>query len=215
MRRIAAIAIAAGLCTAGAAHADILANWTFETSVPTTAGPHAAEAGTNAASSNATGFHLNPLAVYSNPAGNGSVESFSSNFWEAGDYYQFTTSTLGFQGITLQFDQNRSSTGPATFDVLYSTDGTNFFTLVDDYSVASQTWSSAVPVASTFGPYAGPAALDNQSTVYFRLVNQLTVTSTGTNRVDNVIISGTVIPAPGAAALMGLGVLVAARRRRA
>jgi hypothetical protein len=213
MRRIAAIAIAAGLCTA--AHADILANWTFETSIPTTAGPHAAEGGTNAATSNATGFHIDPLVVYSNPAGNGSVESFSSNFWTSGDYYQFTTSTLGFQGITLQFDQNRSSTGPATFDVLYSTDGTNFFTLVDDYSILAQTWSSALPVASTFGPYAGPGALDNQSTVYFRLVSQVTTATAGTNRVDNVIISGTVIPAPGAATLMGLGVLVAARRRRA
>lgn len=38
---------------------------------------------------------------------------------------------------------------------------------------------------------------------------------TGNNRLDNVTISGTAIPAPGTFALMGLGGLVATRRRRA
>ncbi len=38
---------------------------------------------------------------------------------------------------------------------------------------------------------------------------------TGNNRIDNVTISGNVIPTPGTFALMGLGGLVATRRRRA
>ncbi|MEX0876548.1 MAG: hypothetical protein WD114_03720 [Phycisphaerales bacterium] len=37
---------------------------------------------------------------------------------------------------------------------------------------------------------------------------------TGNNRLDNVLVSGTVVPAPGALALLGLGGLVGARRRR-
>jgi len=39
--------------------------------------------------------------------------------------------------------------------------------------------------------------------------------NTGNNRLDNVTISGTAVPAPGAFALLGLGGLVGARRRRA
>jgi hypothetical protein len=35
------------------------------------------------------------------------------------------------------------------------------------------------------------------------------------NRLDNIVVAGTLIPTPGAAALLGLGGLVAARRRRA
>ena len=50
----------------------------------------------------------------------------------------------------------------------------------------------------TFGPIAGPAALDNQANVFFRLIDKSTVSSSGgtvaaagTDRIDNVIISGT------------------------
>src|SRR4051812_39869141 len=55
------------------AQADTLAQWTFETSVPTTAGPLAPEVG----SGSALAFHIG-ASTYSNPVGNGSNESFSS-----------------------------------------------------------------------------------------------------------------------------------------
>jgi uncharacterized protein (TIGR03382 family) len=216
MRTLLAFAAAAGLLMAGTASADILAEWTFETSIPATAGPHAAEGGLFAATSFATGFHTDPGVVYSNPVGNGSAESFSSNFWSIGDYYQFTTSTVGFMDITIGFDQTRSSTGPGTFNLAYSTDGVNFTTLVNDYPIQVVSWSSLVHAPeSVFGPYGAPAALNDQATVYFRLINQVTPGGTGgTNRVDNIVISGTVIPAPGSFALLGLAAAVGVRRRR-
>jgi len=62
------------LAAAQATRADIIATWTFETSVPTTAGPFSPEVG----SGSALGYHASGSAVYSNPAGNGSLESFSS-----------------------------------------------------------------------------------------------------------------------------------------
>jgi len=177
----------------------ILAKWTFETSVPANAGPHAAEEG----SGSATGYHTSTSVVYSNPVGNGSAESFSSNYWTTvGDYYQFQTSSTGYTGIEIKFDQTRSSTGPSDFEVWCSTDGTNWTTMTG-YTVPAIGWSSSTPDATgttTFGPYTAPAALDNQSTIYFRLNLKTAVTATGgTSRVDNV----TITPEP--ATLVALG----------
>ncbi|RIK64554.1 MAG: hypothetical protein DCC65_14080 [Planctomycetota bacterium] len=186
------LAVLLGLATAPV-HAGTteLARWTFQVSVPTTAGPHAAEGGLNAgAGSPATGFHVVGATAYSNPTGNGSTESFSSNNWSTGDYYQFATSTTGQSAITISWCQTRSSTGPSTFDLEWSTDGTNFTTLVNDYTVLQVNWSSTTPDPTTcFGPILAPPALNNQPVVYFRLVSQATTASAGTNRVDDVVIA--------------------------
>lgn len=211
MKNLIALLAAAGI--ASAANADVLANWTFEVSVPIDAGPHAAEGGINGG--NATGFHNSQATVYSNPVGNGSLESFSSNNWEAGDYYQFTTSTVGYEDITFQWSQTRSSTGPGDFRVQYSTDGLSFSDLLN-YTVENLTWSSvSFNPDSVFGPIALPADASNQATVYVRLTSNVAGSSTaGSNRVDDIFINGTLIPAPGALALVALSGLVAARRRR-
>ncbi len=221
MRKTIVLIVAAALCAAPAL-ADTLAHWTFETSVPVNAGPHAAELGLNAAASFASGFHASASTQYSNPVGNGSHESFSSNVWAAGDYYQFTTSTLGYESITFGWDQARSSTGPDIFDLEYSLDGTTFTTLVDNYVVlqsggtgAPGTWSATtyLPIY-TFAPVAVPAAAANQPIVYFRLTSQVTASNTaGTNRVDDVIIGGTLIPEPATMTLLALGALGLIRRR--
>jgi len=200
-----------------AAHADVLANWTFETSVPTTAGPHVAEGGLNAPGSVATALHASASTVYSNPVGNGSLESFSSNFWAIGDYYQFSTSTIGFQNISIAWHQTRSSTGPTTFDLAWSTDGSSFTTLLNDYTVPADTWSSmGVPLLSSmFGPVAGPAALDNQATIYFRLIADVAPGGTsGTTRVDNIVINGEAVPAPACLALIATAGFIGIGRRR-
>src|SRR5271165_4431061 len=85
-----------------------IADWTFETSQPATAGPFNPEVGAGSA----TGSHAG-AAVYSTPAGNGSSHSFSANTWAVGDYYQYQVSTVGDSGtIYLSFDQTSSSTGP-------------------------------------------------------------------------------------------------------
>ena len=108
---------------AGVVQAATLAEWTFEVSIPANAGPHAAEGGIFGG--DAYGWHEDESVVYSNPVGNGSLESFSSNYWSVGDYYEFQTSSLGYTGVEIQFDQTRSGTGPATFDLLISTNNDN------------------------------------------------------------------------------------------
>lgn len=219
---------AAGLASAASAQ-DTLANWTFEVSIPSTAGPHMAEAGVNAAISAATGLHASGATAYSNPVGNGSNESFSSNNWQVGDYYQFTTSTVGYEALTITWDQTSSSTGPRDWSLAWSTDGSSFTPFLD-YQVLQNglapnaNWSSVTnQPAYTLGPQSLPGALENQATIYIRMVQRTNlsmggvnpVATTGANRVDNVIIQGELVPAPGAAALIGLGGLLAARRRRA
>ena len=153
-----------------------LATWTFESSQPATAGPFAAESGTNAATSNATGLHADGAAVYSSPAGNGSSHSFSSNTWGVGDYYQFTTSTLGQKGILLNFDQTSSNTGPRDFQVAYSTDGTIFTNVGSTYTVLPNGDPSPGFSSLTYHPdytsaidLSGITALNNQANDLYSL----------------------------------------------
>jgi hypothetical protein len=166
-----------------------LAKWTFETSVPTTAGPFNPEIGSGSALGGTGG-------TYSNPVGNGSTESFSSNGWDVGDYYQFRTSTLGQDEIGVIFDQTRSSTGPSSFQFQYSLDGTNFTNFSTPYSLDGTAWSSGGAVLGTTYSFdlRSVAALNNKADVYFRLSNLSTAPATGTSRVDNFGIYADFIP---------------------
>jgi len=178
---------------------ETLALWTFETSVPATAGPHTAEGGINGG--NATNPHSSGGVTYSNFVGNGSAESFSSDKWSAGDYYQFTTSTSGYEDIFLTIHQTSSNSGPKNFKVQYSTDGSSFTDLSGgSYSIANDSWSSSgSPKAESIYSFdlSSISSLDNKASIYIRLtqvgttsVDGGTVATGGTNRVDNVTITG-------------------------
>lgn len=167
-----------------------LASWTFETSVPTTGGPLAPEQGTGSASSNTGG-------AFSNPAGWGSTESWSSNNWNDGEYFQFQTSSTNLQGITVSWQQVGSNTGPRGFELAYSTDGTNFTAASPGYAVVVSNWNAALtPIEHQYSYNLSTVpALNNQATVYFRLrmvgtvsVGGGVVASGGTSRVDNFTI---------------------------
>ena len=132
------------LVTTSLLQAQTIAQWTFETSIPTTAGPFAPEVG----SGSGLGSHASGAAVYSNPAGNGSAESFSVNTWAVGDYWQFEASTLGYNNVGLSWDQTSSGTGPRDFNLDYSLNGGSSWTTVTTYSVLANaapnpTWTSS------------------------------------------------------------------------
>ena len=219
-------AVAVASCTLSAS-ASIVASWSMPTAIPAaTTGSNytygAADAGDAAAGTSLSGFHALAATTWSSPAGNGSTYSFSSNNWSVGDYYQIAVSTTGFSDISLSWDQTRSSTGPSSFRVDMSTDGTNFSTILASYTVIQAglagtntlAWSVANGVQSAFTTtIASIAGADNQSSLTFRFVNLSTVATGGTNRIDNIIVSSGPIPAPGALALLGLAGLATRRRR--
>jgi len=197
------------------AQAALIADWTFETSVRTTAGPIAPEVG----SGTGTGVHAG-AATYSSPSGNGSAQSWNSNTWAIGDYYQFQASTLGENGISIAWDQTRSSSGPGqpnptapSFKLQYSTDGTNF---TDAFSyVVPVTGNTGAVWTSQFADLSSVTALDNQSAVYFRMTAiQAAQSANGQSRLDNVVIAS--VPEPTAALLIVSAVvlIVGGRKHR-
>ncbi len=172
---------------------DVLSKWTFESSQPATAGPFNAEVGVfTGAASQAIGSHVSGATAYNSPVGNGSSHSFSSNSWTTGDYYQFRSSTTGYSGITLSWDQTRSTTGPADFTLQYSLTGVGAFTNLLDYTVPAITWFSGSPDSGSVFIFDASAisGLGNAPNVYFRLASRQTAGAAGTNRVDNFTING-------------------------
>ncbi|HEY3900569.1 MAG TPA: PEP-CTERM sorting domain-containing protein [Chthoniobacter sp.] len=222
MTKIATLSIALVVLSHAAAKADTIADWTFETSLPTTAGPFSPEVGSGSAS----GSHVG-ATVYSSPAGNGSSHSFSSTLWAVGDYYQFNVSTVGDTGIQLSFDQTSSGTGPGNFGLFYSVNGGAYTQIGSNYTVLDNgtpnpAWNATTSSSTyTFTPDLSSTgtALNNDATVSFRLVDETTVSASGgtvgtggTDRVDNVIVS--TVPEPSAALSLAAGIGVIGLRRR-
>jgi hypothetical protein len=224
--------------------ADVLADWTFESSGLGSSSPSFApgantattnffaELGTQAGTATAVGLH-STAATYTSPAGNGSAKSLSANNWSVGDYFQFSLNTTGYQGITLSYDQTGSATGPSKFFLEYSTDGTSFTTFGNTNSLLVNaapnfTWNTTTTTNGYNFAYdlSSVNVLTNSSLVVFRVVdastaslNGGTVATTGTDRIDNFIVNGTAfaVPEPSIVALASMGgmaCLVALRRKR-
>ena len=221
MKSLSSLLIASAvIATASAASADVIAGWSMPTAVTaTTAATYsygAANLGAQVSGSMLSGTHSSASTAWSSPAGNGSTYALSSNGWNVGDYYQISLATTGYSAVSVAWDQTRSSTGPAGFEAVLSVDGGSTFSSLGSYTVNQVSWSATVPVTtSSFGSVA--SAADNQASVIirFKVVTAGTSTTTGTNRIDNISVNGTVVPVPtpGAIALIGVAGLVARRRR--
>ncbi len=225
MKSLSSLLIASAMiATASAASANVvIAGWTIPTAVAAaTTGTNysygAADFGALVSGSMLSGTHSSASTAWSSPAGNGSTYALSSNGWNVGDYYQISLATTGYSDVRVYWDQTRSSTGPAGFETVLSVDGGSTFSSLGSYSytVNQVSWNATTPVTtSSFGTVANAA--DNQASVIirFKVVTAGTSTTTGTNRIDNISVNGTVVPVPtpGAIALVGLAGLVARRRR--
>ncbi len=230
--------LALGWVLAFSAGAQIIAQWNFEglTATNTGVSPIASLGSLSAdvGSGTASALHASASTVWSEPVGNGTAKSLSSNNWSVGDYYQFQVSTAGFSSIFLAWSQQGSATGPKNFTLQYSTDGSSF-TDFTTYSVvvASPSWSSSAYNSNTvyYEDLSAISAINNFATVYFRITDNsttpissgTTVGTGGTDRVDQFTVSQgfqdiTVVPVPepheyAMAIASLLGAVVLMRRR--
>ncbi len=181
-----------------------------------------ADSGDMTAGSSLSSSHAAAATAYSSPTGNGSTYSLSSNNWAIGDYYQVSVSTTGYQDVSISWDQTRSSTGPASFELVASTDGgASWSTLIASYSVVqagltgtgTTSWNALTNQPGFFTTTSAAVGASDSTSVLFRIRSLVTTTAAGTNRIDNVIVSGSMVPAPGAVALLGLAGLISRRRR--
>jgi predicted extracellular nuclease len=106
---------------------------------------------------------------------------------DANDYFEFDTSTAGYNGIILSFAERRSATGIHTYEVHYSTDGVNYQLLAGSTTTVPDdiNWRAHVYDFSTI------TALNDNPNAKFRIYGYGAEGSTGTWRIDDVAFDGT------------------------
>lgn len=134
-----------------------------------------------------------------------------------GRHVTFNVSTLGFSNILVSFASQGTSTGFNNNQFQYSLDGITFLDFGPPYAPAT-TFGAAPFVFSL----VGVAALNNNPNAAFRIIFNGATTSTGNNRIDNIVVEGSAatpesVPEPTTALLLlsGLSGLYGLRKRRA
>jgi hypothetical protein len=124
----------------------------------------------------------------------------------------FNVSTLGFSDIVVSFATQGTSTGFNSNQFQYSLDGVNFVDFGPPFTPASV--FGAVPVVFTLTSIIG---LNNNPNAAFRIVFNGATSSTGNNRIDNIVVegtSGTTIPEPTSLLLLLTGLVSLAGFKR-
>jgi hypothetical protein len=125
----------------------------------------------------------------------------------------FNVSTAGFSNIIVSFATQGTSTGFNSNQFQYSLDGTTFIDFGPPYAPA--TAFGTLPFMFTLSSIVG---LNNNPNAAFRIIFNGATSSTGNNRIDNIVVEGTsaTIPEPTTAALLlsGLFGFYKLRRRR-
>lgn len=243
MKRFAlAATVATGLlASASSADAAQLFSWTFEgTGTPTsfqtvvngTTGVATADMGAVAPEVNPSGIAATLTAHHATAnakthysgGGNGSPGAYYSASWTTNDYDQIAANLTGYSAFVLSLDVSGSNTGPGSFKVQYTLNGTDY-TDFGSYAVPAASGAS-IPFSTT--AYNSALHFDiampaNVADVQgFRIVDSAATTggnvvggnvgATGTSRIDNLTVSG--VPEPGSLAVVAAGGLLAQRRRR-
>jgi hypothetical protein len=133
---------------------------------------------------------------------------------------EYAVSTLGYTGISFSADLRNSNTSSAWIEILASYDGTSFSSVGTFQATAGDQWNSRsislgaladnnanlkIRVVAIFAPGSSAYVAANSGSNY---------ATSGTIGHDLVTFNGTLIPTPGSVALITVGGLFVARRRR-
>jgi len=191
--------------------ADTLANWHFEDAAKRAlitdnatfiSSPYTADNGT------AANVNIAPIALGGTPVfpltngwvnGTGGAGTFApnSNTWDqAGDkYWMVTISSANYENLKVSSKQMGSNTGPRDFQIEYSTDGLTWVPVGAPIVVLNDLFTSGVVDGLDL-----PSACNNQAALMVRWLNTSnvsinggTVGSAGTNRIDDILITGHLI----------------------
>jgi hypothetical protein len=128
----------------------------------------------------------------------------------------FNVSTLGFSNVIVSFATQGTSTGFNSNQFQYSLDGISFIDFGSPYVPA--TAFGAVPLVFSLAAIVG---LNDNPNAAFRIVFNGATSSTGNNRIDNIVVEGTnmdtsAVPEPTSVLLLvtGLSGLYKLKRRK-
>jgi hypothetical protein len=136
---------------------------------------------------------------------------------------QFNVSTVGFEGIRISFDTRHSNTASAWLRLDYTTDGMNWTNGPSFNATSGDAWFN-----NRMADLSGNPLVDNNPNFAFRIVTVFapgtsgfvasnptgTYSPNGTLRYDMVTVEAVPEPASMAALALGVGGLLARRRRR-
>jgi uncharacterized protein YdeI (BOF family) len=127
-----------------------------------------------------------------------SGQAISTTGWDAtvDKYWTVSVTTANYSNILVSSKQYGSNTGPRDFKLQYSLNKTTWMDIPGASVIVKASW----PSAATY--YALPSAADNQQELYIRWLNTSLTSVTGgatgsggTDRIDDIIITGVPIPA--------------------
>jgi len=161
-----------------------LANWNFEDS------DLVVDSGTGT-------LTLSDSRTATYPAGNApsAVASMSTVAWNVADrYVQLSIDTTGYENIILKMDSRVSATGPTSFKIQYSSDGTTFTDLAGSTTPTVAAFT-ANPM-KTFD-FSAVTSIDNNVNTKLRIVvpaGSIGSDAVGTFVMDHLLIEGTALP---------------------
>ncbi len=188
---------------------DIIASWNFENATKRAlitdhasfvSSPYTADLGITA-NQNISPISLaggNTFSAWVTGSGGTGTFAPNSTAWNAGaltKYWMIKVSTENYGSLSLSSKQRSSAGGPANFVVEYSIDGINWLSIPGSAVVCAENFTSGVLVDLPL-----PLECNNNPSLWLRwkmtsntAVNGSEVTTTGTNRIDDIVIRGQLI----------------------
>lgn len=183
----------------GGVLAETVAGWDFQGATVGTITPYPYLANVGITSNlNTAPFQIyapGTLGNYANFSSSGGTIAARANNWyddieEIWGGWKVSLSTSGFQSLTISSKQYSVASGPKSFKLQYSLNGTSWTDITGGTISVATNWTTGV--VANLGL---PTAINNQSTIYLRWqVTETNTSNNGTSAIDDIIITGEPLP---------------------